>query len=180
MTAAWAGATAAPKKSRAITRPTNDQAELTNGTSRNTPRARKAGQTRYGRGGSPVARLCPQERQKQAPAPSGGHHGELKRRGAELAPENQAEEWAGQAREDREQERRRDIDPEGATNLRTEPRSDHLRLSGLTGAAGPDSWSSRSSPATIMSHLVAPASLPDDVRLTLRRTDDPGRLQSTA
>src|SRR5438132_1015627 len=83
--------------------------------------------------------------------------------GGERQPEDQAEEWAGQTREDREQERRRDIDPEGATNLRAEPRSDHLRLSGLTGAAGPDPWSSRSSPATIMSRLAAPASLPGDV-----------------
>src|SRR5438093_7468400 len=39
--------------------------------------------------GPPVARLRPQEGQKQAPAPCGGHHGELKRRGAELTPENQ-------------------------------------------------------------------------------------------
>src|SRR2546422_6061007 len=68
MTEACAGAAAAPKKSLAITRPTNDHAELTNGTSRNTPRATKPGHTRYGSGGRPWnARAQRSESSKHAP-----------------------------------------------------------------------------------------------------------------
>ena len=67
-TAACAGPAAAPKKSRAITRPTNDHAELTNGTSRNTPRATTPGHTRYGSGGRPRnARAHRSESSRQAP-----------------------------------------------------------------------------------------------------------------
>src|SRR5437870_10489345 len=69
-TAAWAGATAAPKKSRAITRPTNDHAELTKGTRRNTPRARKAGQTRYGRGGRPWHAFAHKRDRSRHPPPA--------------------------------------------------------------------------------------------------------------
>src|SRR3989441_12864619 len=67
-TAACAGAAAAAKKSRAITRPTNDHAELTNGTNRNTLRATKPGHTRYGSGGRPWhARAHGSDSSKHAP-----------------------------------------------------------------------------------------------------------------
>src|SRR5439155_24079627 len=74
---------------------------------------------------APVERPRRRERQQKARAARRGHDCELQGRGAELTPQNQAEEGAGQAREDGEQERCRDVDPERAPDLGAESRPDH-------------------------------------------------------
>jgi len=72
----------------------------------------------------------PEQGEKEARAACRGDRGQLERRGAELAPKDQADERAGQARKDSEEERRRDVDAQGASSFRVEFRSDHVRPRG--------------------------------------------------
>ena len=78
------------------------------------------------RKGRPTAeRARPQEREQQAGAARRGHDRQLKRRGAELATQDQADERAREPREDREQQRRGDVDPECSTHFGGETGPDH-------------------------------------------------------
>src|SRR5262249_29257287 len=77
------------------------------------PRPYQVGQRR------PAAeRACPQEREQKAPTAGRGHDCKLERSGAELAPEDQADERASQPGEHGEEERRRNVDPECLPYLR--------------------------------------------------------------
>src|SRR5262249_55402712 len=73
-------------------------------------------------------RACPQEREQKACAAGRGHDRKLQRSGAELAPEDQADERAGQPSEHGEEERRRNVDPECLPYLRAESRADHFLI----------------------------------------------------
>src|SRR5262249_42005869 len=116
----------------------------------------EAGPDQVWQRGSSMEALRPEQRQKQAGAARRGRDRQLERGGAEVAPEYQSDEWGREPGEEGVKKSRRDVDTEGSAGLRAEPRSDHVRPSGL---AGTGDRLLGTVPRTIMSHLCVVAAL---------------------
>src|SRR5262245_6418045 len=141
--------------------PANAQAELTKGTSKNTPRARKPGQTRYGSGGLPwKLRAHSKERSRHPP-----HAEEV------------TASWSGVAPRSRRRTKPMNGPVSPAKTVRSSVAEMSIRrarrvsglnsdpiMSVLGARPGRRVDSRETDPQTIMSHLPAAASLPDDAR----------------